>query len=155
MDEQEFVGGSRRPDGTYRKMRRVKPGYVPPEEQSAFISRGKQFQMDRDAMGVVGLNLAPPMPAASSAAKKKKKRSKPKAKSTPAAAPQPDKAEPQVSAEPLDPVKQEKKLKKKLRQIEQLEADMADGKVTELNEDQKKKLESKADLEAQLAALSL
>jgi Mago binding len=39
---ERIVLSTRRADGSYRKERRVRAGYVPPDEQVAYVSRGKQ-----------------------------------------------------------------------------------------------------------------
>jgi partner of Y14 and mago protein len=42
MSEQKVLGGSMRPDGTMRKERKVRPGYVPQDEQPVYQSVGRQ-----------------------------------------------------------------------------------------------------------------
>ena len=38
--EERVIAGSKRPDGTYRKERRVRAGYVPQDEQPVYQSKG-------------------------------------------------------------------------------------------------------------------
>lgn len=38
--EERVIVGSKRPDGTYRKERRVRAGYVPQDEQPVYQSKG-------------------------------------------------------------------------------------------------------------------
>ena len=39
---ERVVGGTRRADGTLRPVRKIREGYVPPDEQQTYMSRGKQ-----------------------------------------------------------------------------------------------------------------
>ncbi|GMS88706.1 hypothetical protein PENTCL1PPCAC_10881, partial [Pristionchus entomophagus] len=53
-----FIAASQRPDGTWRKARKVKDGYVPQEEQPKYQSRAMQQSSERVPVGVHPAKLA-------------------------------------------------------------------------------------------------
>lgn len=44
---ERVVGGTRRADGSIRPERKVRDGYVPPDEQQKYMSRGKKVRRPR------------------------------------------------------------------------------------------------------------
>lgn len=158
-DGSKVIPGSRRPDGTMRKEIRVKKGYTPQEE-----NKYESFGQKMAAKSAYPPGFAPPEePAAKqrvpglpddyveqTAKKAAKKKNKPAKKeeapaeqpAAPAPKEEPKKEEPAAAAEPE---KRLKNVKKKLAEIEALEAKGKAG----LSADQLKKIGTKADFVAE------
>jgi len=154
-----LVKGSRRPDGTYRKDVRVREGYVPQEEVPVYESKGKKYVKAVEAMGVVGATFVEDAPAKHKKTPKKKEPStakvtkklegftieEPEAPKRPS---QNDTAASNATASPEDADKKIKNLKKKLKQIDEIQQRAATGEI--LNADQQEKLSKRAELEKEL-----
>ena len=55
---ERIIAASRRPDGTLRKERRVKPGYVPQDEQPVYQPRGAVVRGQPGLVAVVRVTLS-------------------------------------------------------------------------------------------------
>eukprot|EP00117_Sycon_ciliatum_P048322 scpid84492/ scgid34415/ Partner of Y14 and mago; Protein wibg homolog len=77
-DGQMYIPASRRPDGTYRKERRVKEGYIPQEEVAAYESKGAKYT--REVAELPPAGMAPAASASATAGMSKAQRKNEKRK---------------------------------------------------------------------------
>lgn len=181
----KMVPGTQRPDGTWRKPIRVKDGYVPQDEVKIYESKGRAIGKSRDSnyipgltidtfviptapTSIPGLSSDPSPPVVASKTKKKKKGS---GQNSTSSNPVPtltaamdslsvSKSTTKDSTKPsqpvaTDPSKKLRNLKKKLRDIEALEAKIKSGEITEPEPDQLEKVGRKADVLKEIFALEM
>lgn len=176
-----YIPASQRPDGTWRKARRIKEGYVPQEEVPLYESKGKQF-LNRQLKPAIVL---PPGTTAHhsipglfiSDEKEKTKNKKKQSKKTETVAKQisnlkisePANSKPNrisVNAKTVEeieegntqdstvePAKKLRNLKKRLREVEALEGKVKSGELIKPDPDQLKKINRKDDLLVQIHEL--
>lgn len=166
----KFIPATQRPDGTWRKPRRIKDGYVPQEEVPLYESKGKQFKARQNTGLPVGLppevaaqaqkkknnnpGVIQPIPGMLINVDKKKKKKKSGADEAAEKLAKCEITEPNFStASPstptnsaTDPVKRLKNLRKKLREIETLEEKIKSGLLKTPDKDQKEKMSKKNDI---------
>lgn len=186
----KFIPSSQRPDGTWRKARRVKDGYVPQEEVPLYESKGKQFAKKPDLpVGLCPivaqaakakrdkqlLKQAKAAAAATSAGnksapggnheKKKDKKGSSNEASNKSAGQQSKNIKPtnvkglceavtqiDLNSEE-DVLKQIKKLRKKIREIEAIEEKLKSGELKTPEQDQLDKVSRKSSILKQIAVL--
>ncbi|XP_017002005.3 partner of Y14 and mago [Drosophila takahashii] len=176
--EGKFIPATKRPDGTWRKARRVKDGYVPQEEVPLYESKGKQFVQQRQAGVPPG--MCPLVAAESKREREKQERTRAKKQDKqpgvlvvpPSTCPPPKVNQQQAQQEQInsiskaledtlrlegsqeaDPAKQLKKLRKKIREIEQIESRIQAGEQKKLDKDQLDKVKKKSEILRQIKEL--
>ncbi|XP_063383679.1 partner of Y14 and mago [Cydia fagiglandana] len=174
-DGTKFIPATQRPDGTWRKPRRVRDGYVPQEEVPLYESKGKQFKARQSTGLPVGLTpeivaeaqkkksgTIQPIPGMIINVEKKKKKKK-KSGADEAAEklakceitePTFNSPSPSLSAAgTTDPAKRLKNLRKKLRDIETLEEKVKSGVLKTPDKDQKEKMSKKPSILKEIEVL--
>lgn len=184
-----MMPGTQRPDGTWRKPRRVKEGYTPQDEVPLYESKGKQIAKARAEGGIPGLCTSPinykidmfvipppvitipglsvdPNPTQpSSNAKAKKKKNKAggggvvqpvengvyevTAKMASASIAEAKRQQPVAT----DPAKKLRNLRKKLRDIEALEAKIEAAEIENPEKEQLEKVAKKEEVSREIANL--
>lgn len=151
------IQGTRRPDGTYRKERIVKEGYVPQEEVQAFVSKGTASK----AKGIPGL-APPPIPIPPENVKSRRSGKKATA-STLDLSTEGTKVNELMSSKDAGTVleipvaatteKLLRNLRKKLREIDELAQRFASDATIEPTADQLTKLGKKKEIETEIDGL--
>ncbi|ELU18030.1 hypothetical protein CAPTEDRAFT_222778 [Capitella teleta] len=159
-----FIPASQRPDGTWRKARKVKDGYVPQEEVPVYENKGVQWLKSKPNLPP-GLSVEAENPETKAKKSKKKKHKKKEEQPPPEASftieevtdsfeqmatKQRRPSQGLLSATPVvtptgpqsnvDAAKRLRNLRKKLKQIDDLKAKVDAGEVKVMEKEQEEKL---------------
>ncbi|KAJ2956439.1 hypothetical protein NQZ79_g7695 [Umbelopsis isabellina] len=158
--EDRYIPGSRRPDGTYRKERKVRPGFTPAED----VVRYTNARMEASKPSPYPPGYNPKAKAESTINAKKSQKKKPQqaeptksitgatsVRSVEKDVPPPTEDSSAIGKSEAD--KKIKQLQKKLRQIDDLKKKQGSGE--KMNEDQLEKLSKAKSIEEELSKLTI
>lgn len=165
-DGGSWIPASRRPDGTWRKARRVKEGYVPPDEVAKYESKGKQWVNSIPKLPP-GLHIEEPTLSKSQKKRKNKKKNASesqggevedltdKMKNVHVSDAVSSTAAGTVYTNNPDELKEKriKNLRKKLKQINELQARIDSGELKKPEAEQLVKLSKKEEIEKEIEDL--
>ncbi|XP_054712620.1 partner of Y14 and mago-like [Uloborus diversus] len=184
-DTGTYIPATQRPDGSWRKARRVKDGYIPQEEMPLYESKGKQWAKSKPtypigldpkylepakstSQKIPGLSLTETEVASKSSKKKKKKKNDSQKidnlSNNVANIDLSSKALNDLNSEnstknsqpvATDPAKRLRNLKKKLRDINALKVKIESGELANPEKDQLDKVARKGEIEAEIEELEL
>lgn len=155
-DKGYYVPATQRPDGSWRKERRLKENYIPQDEVALYESKGKRFSVNKPLLPP---GAPVPMVAVTKQQKPRQvlveKQPKQEKVKMPVIQKQNENNKPvdkKPEEEPgTDPVKRVRNLKKKLKNIFELEVKVSEGHS--IDNDQRKKISSKNLVIKEIASL--
>ncbi|KAG2182243.1 hypothetical protein INT43_007170 [Umbelopsis isabellina] len=158
--EDRYIPGSRRPDGTYRKERKVRPGFTPAEDVVRYTNA--RMEASKPSTYPPGYNPKAKAESATNAKKSQKKKPQqvepPKSSTETTTVRSAEKNDHPLTEDSSTVGKSEadkkiKQLQKKLRQIDDLKKKQGSGE--KMNEDQLEKLAKAKSIEEELSKLTI